>query len=236
MAQDKWPDSKGDEKRTHYERVRWAAMGEGAGATKAAWVLGGTVLVLAGLFAMEKFDNRAIAKLESLQFVVVEKARDGEVLSATVATGELQTDTAVEQWLIRDWIEKVRSVPLDPLAFNMDYFRAQQFMCSSVQERIEKTMHADPDDPSRLYPKKMMENGMTRRVHVTNITPRGGASNSYRIDWRETLYRNSAVVAQANLTADLELRYFTPKTGADAVNNPYGMYVCAFDSSIAPTS
>jgi type IV secretion system protein TrbF len=194
--------------------------------------------VLTGLFAMEKLDNRTIDKLNNMQFVVVDKPRPGEVWSATVATGELQTDTAVEQWMLADWIDKVRGVPLDPVAFNRDYFKAQQFMCSAVQSRIDKTMKADETDPNRLYPEVMMKNGMTRRVHVTNATPRGagGASNSYRLDWKETLYRNSAVVGQANATADVELRYFKPKDAAAAAKNPYGMYVCTFDSNAAPIS
>jgi type IV secretory pathway TrbF-like protein len=235
MAQDKWPDGKGDEKRGGYQQARWIAEGEGAGATKAAWVLGGVCVVLAGLFAWEKVDNRVIAKLNDMQFVVVEKAKDGEIWSATVASGELQTDTAVEQWVLADWIDKVRGVPLDPVAFNRDYFKAQQFMCSAVQSRIDKTMHADETDPNRLYPEVMMKNGMTRRVHVTNVTPRGGQSNSYRLDWKETLYRNSAVVGQASATADVELRYFKPKDAAAAAVNPYGLYICAFDSNTAPS-
>lgn len=233
---DKWPDSAGTEKRSEYDRNRRIAEGEGAGATKAAWVLGGTVLILGGLLTMEKLDNRAIEKLEQLQFVVVEKARDGEILSSTIASGQLQADTSIEQWLLADWLDKWRGVPLDPVAFNRDYFKAQQFMCSAVQARIDKTMQPDPDDPKKLTPKKMMELGITRRVHVTNITPRGGESNSYRLDWTETLYRNSQAIQQAKLTADAELRYFTPETGTDAAKNPYGMYICGFDSALAPTS
>lgn len=235
---DEWTESDGTEQRSQYIRNRKIAEGEGAGATKAAWVLGGCVLVLTGLFAWEKIDNRVIAKLNDMQFVVIEKAKSGEILTATVATGELQTDTAVEQWLLAEWIDKVRGVPLDPVTFNRDYFSAQQFMCSAVQARIDKTMKKDEADPSRLYPEAMIKQGITRRVHVKNITPRGkgGPSNSYRLDWSETLYRNSAIVGQADATADVEVRYFKPKDAAAAGANPYGFYVCTFDSNAAPVS
>jgi type IV secretory pathway TrbF-like protein len=238
MAKDKWPEGDGTEQRSQDIKNRKIAEGEGAGATKAAWVLGGVCVVLAGLFAWEKIDNRVISKLNDMQFVVIQKAKDGEILSATVASGELQTDTAVEQWVLADWIDKVRGVPLDPVAFNLSYFKAQQFMCSAVQARIDRTMKKDEADPSRLYPEAMIKQGITRRIHVQNVTPRGSASgsNSYRLDWTETLYRGSAIVGQSNATADVELRYFKPETAAKAANNPYGLYVCTFDSNSAPGS
>lgn len=230
---DEWPEGDGTEQRSQYIRNRKIAEGEGAGATKAAWVLGGVCVVLAGLFAMEKFDNRVISKLNDMQFVVIEKTKSGEILSQSIASGELQADTAVDQWLLSQWIDKVRGVPLDPVAFNRDYFAVQQQMCQSVQARIDRTMKKDEADPARLYPEAMMKQGITRRVHVKNITPRGsgGPSNSYRLDWTETMYRNSAVIAQAEATADVEVKRFKSTPA-----NPLGFYVCTFDSSAAPVS
>lgn len=226
---DRWKEPSGTEQRSEYRDARWAAEGEGAGATKAAWVLGGCLIVSMGLNAIQYLDNRVIDKLDNLQFVVVEKAKDGEILSASVASGVLQTDTAIEQHFIGEWIDWVRGVPLDPVAYNRDYYKAQTYMCSSVQQRIAK--HQESDNP-----KEMLDRGITRRIHVTNVTPRGGQSNSYRVDWIETVYQNSVAIAQAPGTADVELRYFTPKNKAAAAQNPYGVYVCAFDWSPPPGS
>lgn len=228
-SKDRWLDPVGTEPSSEYRAARWAAEGEGAGATKAAWVLGGCLVVMTGLNIVQFIDNRAISKLNSLQFVVVERTRDGEILEATVASGVLQTDTAIEQHFVAQWIDWVRGVPLDPVAYNRDFYKAQQHMCASVQQRISK--HQEGDDP-----KKMIDRGITRRVHVNNVTPRGGSSDSYRVDWTETVYQNSAAIAQAPGTADIELRYFTPANGVTAVQNPYGVYVCGFDWSPAPGS
>ena len=238
MAQDKWPEGKGTESRIDYAKARWAAMGEGMGQVIGKGLLTTVCVGLMATIVLNRADRELLNAVLQKQFVVIERTPEGKILGAVNATGQLQTDTAVEQWLISDWIDKVRGVPLDPIAFNRDYFKAQEFMCSAVQQRIAKTMEANPDDPARLYPEIMMKQGMTRRVHVTNVTPRGagGPSNSYRLDWKETLYKNSQVVAQATLTADVELRYFTPESEAAAIKNPYGLYVCGFDSNIAPTS
>jgi type IV secretory pathway TrbF-like protein len=236
FTKDRWKDPKGTEPRNEYRQARWAAEGEGAGATKAAWILGGCLVASTVMNVVQFTDNRAIAKLEELQFVVVEKVRDGEILSASVASGQLQTDTAIEQHFIAQWIDWVRGVPLDPVAFNMDYFKAQQHMYQKVQARVDATMKPDEKNPDRLYPEGMMNNGITRRVHVTNVTPRGGTSNSYRVDWTETLYRDSVAVGQKPATADIELCYLTPKNSVAAAQNPYGVYVCAFDWAPAPGS
>src|SRR5689334_23367463 len=102
-------------------------------------------------------------------------------------------------------------------------------MCSSVQARIDATVKDDPNDKAKLTPSKMIDQGVSRRVHVRNITHRGG--HSYRIDWTETMYHNSNVVGTANATADLELKYFQTQ---NPLANPYGVYVCTFDWDAAP--
>jgi type IV secretory pathway TrbF-like protein len=151
------------------------------------------------------------------EFVTIRENSAGEILGAALATGRLEPKQAVEEWLIGRWIDQVRGVPLDPVAFNRGYFEAQKFMCGTVQGRIDATMKEDPDQPAKLTPAKMIEQGISRRVHVRNITWRGG---------------HSTVAGSANATADLELKYFEPQ---DPVANPYGMYVCTFDWDASPT-
>lgn len=227
---DKWKEPAGTEVRSEYDRARWAAEGEGAGATKAAWVLGGclglsllALTAVGGALAVEMMrDDR--------EFVVIRETSAGEQLGAALATGRLEPKQAVEEWLISRWIDQVRGVPLDAVAFNRQYFEAQMFMCGSVHARIDAAMKDDPDNPAKLTPVKMIEQGISRRVHVRNITHRGGGS--YRIDWTETLYHTSAVAGSANATADLEVKYHDP---LDPIANPYGLYVCAFDWDASPT-
>jgi type IV secretory pathway TrbF-like protein len=233
---DKWVEPPGLEPRDEYERARWVAEGEGAGATKAALALGTAVVGLSiacvalGVLCYSLYQNSNKVK------IVAVPANIGEtnVFKATVVEGELQSNTAIEQWIIARWIDQVRGVPLDPVAYNRGYFEAQYYMCSSVQARIDATVKPDANNPDKLTPEKMLKQGVTRRVHVRNITPRGGESNSYRLDWFETLYQNSKAISQANATADLELKYFPPANATAATHNPYGAYICAFDWSASP--
>src|SRR5688500_18391945 len=108
----KWAEPSGTQVRSAYDRARWAAAGEGAGATKAAWVLGGCLVVslltrgvVGGALAVEVMrDDR--------EFVVLHQNSAGEILGAALATGKLQPKQAVEEWLIGRWIDQVRGVPL----------------------------------------------------------------------------------------------------------------------------
>lgn len=234
---DKWSEPSGLEPRDEYGRARWVAEGEGAGATKAALFLGGAVVALSvALVAVSAICVVLYTESSKVKMVAVPaNVMETNIHKATVIEGELQSDTAIEQWIISRWIDQVRGVPLDPVAYNRGYFEAQYFMCSSVQARIDETVKPDANDPDKLTPEKMMKQGVTRRVHVRNITPRGGESNSYRLDWTETLYQSSKAIAQANATADLEIRYYTPPNATAATANPYGLYVCGFDWSVAPS-
>jgi type IV secretion system protein TrbF len=235
---DKWSEPDGLEPRDDYQRARWVAEGEGAGATRAALVLGavlvGLIVVCVGLIGLVYvlwMDSNKV-RLVALP----PNAGQTNIFRATVIDGELQSTTAVEQWIIARWIDQVRGVPMDPVTFNRSYFEAQQYMCSTVAARLDATVKPDANDPGKLTPERMIKDGITRRVHVRNITPRGGASNSYRLDWTETLYQNSRIIGQGNATADLDLKYFTPDTDERATANPYGVYVCTFDWSVSPAS
>jgi type IV secretory pathway TrbF-like protein len=234
---DKWAEPSGLEPRDEYGAARWVAEGEGAGATKAALVLGTAVVALSVTCAVLG-TVCAVLYMDSSKVRMVampQGAGETTVFKATVIDGELQSNATIKQWIIARWIDQWRGVGLDPVDYNRSYFEAQTYMCNSVAVRIAETVKPDSNDPAKLTPEKMLKDGITRRVSVRHVTPRGGEeSNAFRLDWTETLYRNSQIVGQADLTADLDLKRFPPQSDAVALQNPYGLYVCSFDWDMAP--
>ena len=234
---DKWPEPSGTEPRDEYRMARWAAEGEGAGATKAALALGAAVVALSvvcvglSVFSVKLYMGSGQVKMVAVPMGTGETT----VHTATVINGELQSNTTIKQWIISRWVDQWRGVGLDPVDYNRRYFEAQTYMCNDVADRVARTVKVDANDPDKLVPERMLKEGVTRRVNVRHVVPRGGDdSNAFRLDWTETMYRHSEIISQINLTADLDLRNYPPQSAAVALQNPYGLYVCAFDWDEAP--
>jgi type IV secretory pathway TrbF-like protein len=171
-----------------YRRAQRAYQGIGAGATRAAWVLGGCLCLSIGLNALQQVSMWNLSRLDDLNFVVVrEHARTGEILSATVANGQLAQDVTVERRFVADWVAWVREVSLDPLDMQDNWSLVQSHVTNGVYSRLAQYNEQNPVA-------RMIDSGRTRRVTINNVTPRGGNAGEPRRDCRRQKFVSQAAI------------------------------------------
>lgn len=215
IQRNRWKDD--DE----YKRARWAYEGQGASATKAAWFLGIGLLAMTGIAVSLKHDNTQLASLGDLKFVGIETNRTtGDVVSVSSFDGKLVVPETQKRQFIRYWIGLWRTVPADAVIYNANYLTAQVYMADPVYSRVSEYMTANPVD-------QFMKAGNARMIRVENVTPSGNGMR-YRVDWIESVYRNSQLVSQTPMTADIDLEQHTPRTAEEAESNIFGMIVKGF--------
>ncbi|UEM24307.1 type IV secretion system protein (plasmid) [Skermanella mucosa] len=204
-----------------YKRARWAYEGQGAAATKAAWFLGFGLIAMTGFAALQTWDKHLLASLGDLKFATIETSRTtGDVVSVSITDGELVVDETKRRQFLKWWIPLWRSVPADAVAYNHNYLTSQIYMSEPVYHRVAEYMAANPVD-------QFIRAGNARMVRVQNVTPTGTGTR-YRVDWIESVYRHSQLVAQVPMTADIDLEQHTPRTEAEAEANIFGFVIEGF--------
>lgn len=204
-----------------YKRARWAYEGQGASATKAAWFLGVGLVAMTGFATMQTIDKHELASLGNLKFVNIETNRQtGDVVSVGITDGKLMLDETKRRQFIRWWITLWRAVPADAVAFNQNYLTSQVYMTDQVYNRVSEYMQTNPVD-------QFIKSGHARMIRNVQVTP-GGNGTRYRVDWIETVFRNSQVIRQVPMTADVDLEQHTPRTEAEAEVNIFGFVIKGF--------
>lgn len=215
IKSNRWKDD------NEYKRARWAYEGQGASSTKAAWFLGAALLAMTGIAVSLKYDNHQLASLGDLKFAMVETSRTtGDVVSVSITDGKLATSETRRRQFLRYWIGLWRAVPSDPVAYNASYQTAQVYMGDQVYGRVSEYMTANPAD-------QFIKGGNARMIRVTGVTPSGNDVR-YRLDWIEYVYRNSQLVSQTQMTADVDLEEHTPSTEEEAEANIFGFVIKGF--------
>jgi type IV secretory pathway TrbF-like protein len=204
-----------------YKRARWAYEGQGTAATKAALFLGISLVAMTGFAAVQTYDKHLLASLGDLKFVNIETNRQtGDVVSVGITDGKLLLDETKRRQFIRWWITLWRAVPADAVAYNSNYLTAQVYMTDQVFSRVSEYMSANPVD-------QFIKSGQARMIRNVQVTPTGSGTR-YRVDWIETVFRNSKVVGQVPMTADVDLEQHTPRTQAEAEVNIFGFVIKGF--------
>jgi type IV secretory pathway TrbF-like protein len=204
-----------------YKRARWAYEGQGAAATRAAWFLGIGLVAMTGFAAVQTRDKHLLASLGDLKFVTVETNRQtGDVVSVSITDGKLMVDETRRRQFVRYWITLWRAVPADAVVYNANYLSAQVYMADQVYGRIAEYMSANPVD-------RFIRSGHARMVRNVQVTPNGNGTR-YRVDWIEAVFRNSQLVGQVPMTADIDLEQHTPRTEAEAEANVFGFVIKGF--------
>lgn len=215
FARNRWQDA--DE----YQRARWAYEGQGAAATRAAWVLGAALLASLGFAGAVVYDRHELATLGDLKFVQFETNRTtGDIVSVSITDGKLMLGETRRRQFVRYWIGLWRAVPSDPVVYHQNYLSAQVYMSDAVYQRIDGHLSAHPI-------KEFIASGHARIVRNVKVTPAGNGVR-YRVDWSEALYRDSQFVSEIQQTADLDLEQHTPRTDQEAEANMFGFVVRGF--------
>lgn len=212
MRGNRWKDA--DE----YQRARWAYEGEGWKATKASWFLGIGLIAMTTVAVVQTIDKHELASLGNLKWAVLETNRTtGDTVSVSITDGKLATDETRKRQFIKYWVSLWRAVPSDEVAYNRSYATAQVYMNDTVYGSVQQYMADHPAD-------KFIKAGRARMVQVKNVTPSGDGVR-YTIDWEEHTFQNSKLVSSIPMTANIDLKEYTPQTDVEAEANMFGFVI-----------
>ena len=152
---------------------------------------------------------------------VVEVDRLGEARAISEAeAGHRPTDPQIS-WHLARFIEKVRSVSLDPVLMRRDWLSAFDF--ASQRGAVFLGDYARSANPFGAIGQK------TVSVQVTSVVR--ASDQSFQVKWIETAFDRGAQAGTSHWTGILTVKLKPPASAEVLRKNPLGLYVDAIDWS-----
>jgi type IV secretion system protein VirB5 len=152
---------------------------------------------------------------------VVEVDRLGEARAISEAeAGYHPTDPQIA-WHLARFIEKVRSVSLDPVVMRRDWLSAYDF--ATQRGAVFLGDYARSANPFGAIGQK------TVSVQVTSVVR--ASDQSFQVKWIETAFDRGAQTGTSHWTGILTVRLKPPTSAEVLRKNPLGLYVDAIDWS-----
>ncbi|QNA83807.1 conjugal transfer protein TrbF [Sphingomonas sp. So64.6b] len=152
---------------------------------------------------------------------VVEVDRLGEARAISEAEAGYHANDAQISWHLARFIEKVRSISLDPVLMRRDWLSAYDF--ATPRGAIFLGDYARSANPFGDLGQR------TVSVQVTSVVR--ASDRSFQVKWIETAFDRGAQSGVAHWTGILTVK-LKPPTSADVLRkNPLGLYVDAIDWS-----
>ena len=118
-------------------------------------------------------------------------------------------------WHLAQWIEWVRSVPIDPVVLRKDWLRAYDY--ATDRGAIALNEHARANDPFARVGQRSIS------VEVSSVIR--ASEGSFRVAWTERRFEGGAIAATERWTAILTLVIQAPRDAETVRKNPLGIYV-----------
>lgn len=150
-------------------------------------------------------------------YVVVLDER-GETAQLRIADREYSPTEQQISYHVKQFIEWVRTRPLDPTVFSQNWEQAYAFMNRDAQ--LKMNQYAADHRP---------EEGLgeiARDVQVRNVRLRG--QNTYEVRWQEEEWQDGSRLTEADYTGTFVVNIEPPTTGEDILKNPMGLYIVEF--------
>jgi type IV secretion system protein VirB5 len=159
---------------------------------------------------------------------VVEVDRTGEVLGVGPAVEAYHPRSAEIAYFLSQFIEYVRSVPLDPVVLRHDWLRAYDFV--TPRGAAVLNAYARANNPFAHVGHR------TVTVQVRSIVRI--SARSYQAQWTQQTFENGSPVSTDRWTGIFTIVIHTPHDVVSLRKNPLGIYIDGLDWSrdITPVS
>jgi type IV secretory pathway TrbF-like protein len=124
-------------------------------------------------------------------------------------------------WHLARFIEEVRSIPADPVVLRHDWLEAYDYVTDKGARTLND--YARSNDPFSTVGKAQIS------VEVSSVIRASG--DSFRLEWVERRYVDSALAATERWSAILTIVVQTPTDADRLKKNPLGVYVHALNWS-----
>jgi len=152
---------------------------------------------------------------------VVAVDRLGEARAVSEAERDYQPTDAQVAWHLARFIEKVRSVSLDPVLMRRDWLSAYDFVTRRGAQFLGD--YARVADPFGRVGEQAVS------VQVTSIVR--ASDSSFQVKWAETAFNRGVRTGTSNWTGILTVVQRPPTNAETLRRNPLGIYVDAIDWS-----
>jgi type IV secretion system protein VirB5 len=152
---------------------------------------------------------------------VVEVDRLGEARAISKAEAGYRPNDAQVSWHLARFIEKIRSISLDPVLMRGDWLSAYDFV--TQRGAVFLGDYARSANPFGAIGQK------TVSVQVTSVVR--ASDQSFQIKWIETAFDRGAQAGTSHWTGILTVKVKPPASADILRRNPLGLYVDAIDWS-----
>lgn len=152
---------------------------------------------------------------------IVELEAEGAARAVRAATENYRPSDAQIAFHIANFIERVRSLPIDPVVVRKNWLQAYDFATARAANTLNE--HARDNDPFEKVGKQ------TIAVEVTSVVR--ASDTSFQIRWLERRYLNGSLAATDRWTALATVAIDLPRDTETLRKNPLGIYVTSLNWS-----
>ena len=120
------------------------------------------------------------------------------------------------KYFLKEWVRKIRSVPLDPVMAKENWVAAFSQLHGAALTKMRDVMQQE-NLPGKLGKE-------TVQIEVQVVVPM--STNTYQVRWTETLYSKEGKITEANkMTGLFSIEIYPPKDEKEILTNPLGLYI-----------
>jgi type IV secretion system protein VirB5 len=152
---------------------------------------------------------------------VVELEAEGTARAVKAATPNYVPSDAQIAFHLANFIEKVRSLPIDPIIVRKNWLQAYDYATARAANTLNE--YARENDPFSRIGKQSVA------IEVTSVVR--ASDRSFQIRWMERRYINGAIAATDRWTALVGVSINAPRNADTLRKNPLGIYVTSLNWS-----
>jgi type IV secretion system protein TrbF len=152
---------------------------------------------------------------------VVQVDKLGQAQAVAPATADYQPTDPQIAWHLARFIQEVRSIPADPVVLRQNWLDAYNYVTDKGALALND--YARTNDPFSKVDKSQVS------VDVASVIR--ASDNSFRVEWIERHYVDSALASTERWSAILTVVLQTPTDADRLKKNPLGVYVHALNWS-----
>jgi type IV secretion system protein VirB5 len=153
---------------------------------------------------------------------VAEVSASGQIKNVALLKTAYKPSVAQKEYFISQFIQMIRSVPLDPVAAKKEWTAAYNFLSQRAAKKLSQLWREN--NPMNLLGKK------TTTVNIQSVEPI--TDNTFNVTWKETTVPvNGLNAATITYSGVFTTTVIQPKSQQQIIKNPLGIYIIDFNFS-----
>ena len=216
------PPYRADIPETPYQRAQqeWDERIGSARVQAKNWRLAAFAAMLVALFALIALAVVLATRTEKI--FIAEVTQGGKIVNIAPLRTTYNPSVAQKEYFIGQFIEMLRSIPLDPVVAKKNWINAYAFLTQRAATKLNAQLQRD--NPIAILGKKTV----TVKVGSVNAL----SDNSFVVDWSERVVGiDGGGAEEKSYSGVFTIAIKAPTTQRDILQNPLGIYIVDFNLS-----